>query len=433
MVFWIRVRKLSLCDLPAHIQGKPALALSVFYLAMIINVWINLVSTILHREFYYIAHINNLESILDIGIYSHKKIENEGIIHTSVYDKEIVRNRSEIKTPDGKILWDFANLYFVARNPMLYRVIHEVGIENTAILSIKKSILDIKDIYVTDGNAASGSTNIYPIDKIDTVYGKIKAYLRRIFWHEIDDSKRIIMAEILVPDSIEPPYIDSIFVANHEIREKLLKKIHTEKPIIVEPKMFFQPTESNQITPKLAVVDGDMFFSDLQTITVSVNCVGVMGKGIASRAKYQFPEVFVYYNDLCRAKKLKYGKPAIYKRSRSFDTIYADHPESLSNSINEKWFLLFPTKDHWRNDSSIEGIEAGLKWLVKNYKDIGIKSLAIPALGCGLGNLDWADVGPLMCKYLSQLDIEVKIYLPLEKQIPKYQKTKEFLCPNAPI
>src|SRR5690606_15007770 len=148
----------------------------------------------------------------------------------------------------------------------------------------------------------------------------------------------------------------------------------------------------------LSLVDGDMFFSQMQTLTISVNCVGVMGKGLASRAKYQFPGMYVKYQDLCKEKKLALGKPYVLKKEYSLDEELAESPESL-RSVEETQFLLFPTKNHWRQRSDIGGIEDGLKELVKNYKRVGIESLATPALGCGLGQLKWSDVGPLMGKY----------------------------------
>ena len=187
--------------------------------------------------------------------------------------------------------------------------------------------------------------------------------------------------------------------------------------------MFFRPRSSTRITEKLNIANGDMFFSTLQTLTVSVNTVGIMGKGLASRAKYQFPDVYVQYQDLCRKKSLQLGKPALYKRDS--DLVTNDYPDV----VDGKWFLLFPTKDHWKNDSRIEPIEEGLRWLLDNYKKLGIESLAIPALGCGLGNLSWGEVGPLMCKYLSQLDITCTIYLPQDKDIPEEYLRPDYLMP----
>jgi hypothetical protein len=105
----------------------------------------------------------------------------------------------------------------------------------------------------------------------------------------------------------------------------------------------------------------------------------------------------------------------------------ADEPSTLTNGNLETWFLLFPTKQHWREWADIHGIERGLQWLRDNYKSEGIKSLAVPALGCGLGRLEWREVGPLLCKYLNTFDIPVWIYLPAEKKVPDELLSKDFL------
>jgi hypothetical protein len=153
-----------------------------------------------------------------------------------------------------------------------------------------------------------------------------------------------------------------------------------------------------------------------------------MGNGIASRAKYQFPDVYVEYQDQYKKKALVMGKPVLYKRTGSLNYLLSDESGSLQElDDSPTWFLLFPTKKHWREMADFTGIENGLKWLVSEYKKQGIKSLAIPALGCGLGGLSWKEIGPLMCSYLRKLDIYVNIYLPLEKKIPEEQLSKEFL------
>lgn len=173
-------------------------------------------------------------------------------------------------------------------------------------------------------------------------------------------------------------------------------------------------SRSVKLTENLLLIEGDMFFSRMQTLTVTVNTVGVMGKGLALRIKEQFPDVHVKYRKLCKDKILKMGSPYLYKREIPFLNL-------------QTWFLLFPTKADWREKSDLEGIERGLKWLVDNYKKEGIKSLAIPALGCGLGRLSWKTVGPIMCSYLQKLDIPVRLYLPLERRIPDEEISKEFL------
>jgi O-acetyl-ADP-ribose deacetylase (regulator of RNase III) len=379
------------------------------------------------RELYYITHIDNIPSILDKGILSHEKIIAEDIAYTPIYDNEIVIHRSEKIAPNGKDLWSFANLFFQPRNPMLFRVLIEKERANIAVISVSKDVLNIPGVFVTTGNAANNVTEIKPIEELGKIYREIKKDLEREYWTEFDGSKRRIMAECLVPDQVPPSLIISIYVANHDIADELKKKIGTRIEVIPHAYMFFQPEMVYGITPTLFLVEGDMFFSRYQTITISVNCVGVMGKGIASRAKYQYPDVYVHYQDSCRNKKLQLGKPHLFKREVSSDYELADEPDTLTKANHATWFLLFATKQHWRLNAEIEGIEKGLQWIVANYKKEGITSLALPALGCGLGNLSWEDVGPLMCKYLSKLEIPVRIYLPLERKTPEEFLTQEFL------
>ena len=236
------------------------------------------------------------------------------------------------------------------------------------------------------------------------------------------------MAECLVPGSIPPDFIHSVYVANHHVADRVRAILSSSNiPIIPEPNLFFIPAKRYRITQDLFLAEGDMFFSNMQTLTVSVNTVGIMGKGLASRAKYQFPDVYVVYQDACRKKWLKMGKPYLYKREASFDDELIDEPGTVLTPNGVKWFLLFATKHHWRENSDINGIEEGLRWITANYKSEGIKSIVMPALGCGLGNLDWKDVGPIVCRYLVQLEIPVAIYLPREREIPQEFLKREYL------
>jgi O-acetyl-ADP-ribose deacetylase (regulator of RNase III) len=137
---------------------------------------------------------------------------------------------------------------------------------------------------------------------------------------------------------------------------------------------------------------GDIFSSQAQVIVNTVNCQGVMGKGLALAFKQKYPDMFAVYERECQTGKLKIGRPTIYQKS---------YP----------WILNFPTKNHWRNPSKLEYIEKGLAFLANNYKRAGILSIAFPKLGAQNGKLSWDDVGPVMAKHLSQLDINVYIYI----------------------
>lgn len=378
------------------------------------------------KGLYYITHIENLPSILSQGILSHTEVENRAVYFRPIYDAEIVGNRKRKTTPDGRSLWEFANVYLQPRNPMLYRVIHERGSKEIAVLGLYPNVLEIPGSYITDGNAANIQTNFLHYQDGLKVLSKIWGIINNDWWNSIDSSKRKIMAECLVPGLIPPDFIHSVFVPNHDVAQEIKQFISPrELPVIPEPNMFFLPARRYRITEKLFLAEGDMFFSNMQTLTVSVNIVGIMGKGLASRAKYQFPDVYVVYQDACRKKWLKMGKPYLYKREASFEDELIDEPGTNAKLNRVKWFLLFPTKHHWRENSDFNGIEQGLRWVTKNYEPEGIRSIALPALGCGLGKLDWKDVGPLMCQNLAQLNIPVAIYLPREKKIPD-----EFLKPE---
>lgn len=378
------------------------------------------------KSVYYITHIDNIPSFLKYGILSHQLVEDRGIQYRAIYDKAIVSNRRQKLTPDGHSLWDFANVYFQPRNPMLYRVVHECDPKEIAVLGIDPKVLHIPGSYITDGNAANNATSFFQYSEgIKAITNQWKT-IDGEWWNSMDGSKRKIMSECLAPKYIPSEYIHSIYVSNHETAIQIRNQIPSGKIYVIpEPNMFFIPAKRHRITDKLTLAEGDMFFSNMHTLTVSVNTVGIMGKGLASRAKYQFPDLYVFYQDACRNKSLRMGKPFLYKREASFDDELIDEPGTIITPNGIKWFLLFATKRHWKENSDISGIEEGMRWLVTNYKIEGIRSIALPALGCGLGNLNWRDVGPVMCKYLSKLDIPVAIYLPREKEIPL-----EFLLPN---
>lgn len=380
------------------------------------------------KSLYYITHIDNINSILSKGILSHQLVEEYGLQYTAIYDSEIANNRKTKTTPNGKSLWQYSNVYFQPRNPMLYRVVLEKGVKDIAVIALNPQVLKIPDAYITNGNAASSITEFYDYKNGIKIISNMWDTIKGEWWNSINGSKRKIMAECLIPNVIPPDQIHSIYVANHSAAKKV-KPLFSNKStsIIPEPTMFFNPAKRYRISSKLCIADGDMFFSNMQSLTVSVNTVGIMGKGLASRAKYQFPDVYVFYQDVCRSKKLKMGKPFLYKRESSLDEELMDEPKAIETPNRNKWFLLFPTKRHWRDNSDFSGIEEGLIWLTNNYKSEGILSLALPALGCGLGKLSWKDIGPMMCKHLSKIDIQVIIYLPREKEIPKHQLKREFL------
>ncbi|MDJ1171593.1 DarT ssDNA thymidine ADP-ribosyltransferase family protein [Roseofilum sp. BLCC_M154] len=380
------------------------------------------------KNLYYITHIDNIPSILQNGILSHQELLDSQIVSTPIYDQEIVNLRQQRLISEDNNLWSYANLYFQPRNPMMYRVVKEGYIKYIAVISIKPQVLQEPGIVITDGNAAHSQTQFYSLNE---GVKKIKQNHKKIqneWWQDTDGSKRIIMSECLIPKQVKPTLIESIYVPNHEVLKKInLMLPQCNIPVIKESNLFFQPNKRIQVGQNISVIDGDMFFSTMHTLTISVNLQGVMGKGLASRARYQFPDVYVRYQDACKSKQVTVTTPYLYKRESSVDQELADLQTPLKTPNSVKWFLLFATKRHWRENSRIEDIEAGLSWIRNNAVEQGIKSLAIPALGCGLGKLEWSQVAPLMCRYLSDIGIDVAIYLPREQQLDPKFLTPEFL------
>ena len=136
-----------------------------------------------------------------------------------------------------------------------------------------------------------------------------------------------------------------------------------------------------------------IFESTAQTLVNTINCVGVMGKGLALEFKNRYPAMFDKYKSFCDKGVFKPGVLWIYK---------AD---------DGKWVLNFPTKIDWRNPSKIEYLEEGLKKFVEIWKEKGITSIAFPLLGCTNGGLDPDVVIPLMEKYLNKCEgLDVTIY-----------------------
>ena len=124
---------------------------------------------------------------------------------------------------------------------------------------------------------------------------------------------------------------------------------------------------------KVEFVQGSVFDQDCEAIVNPVNCVGIMGAGLALEFKKRYPLNFMSYSEACRMGKVKTGKVLMFRQ------------ETL-------WIANFPTKDHWRDRSRMEWIEDGLADMDAQIADRKIESVAIPALGCGLGGLKWRDV-----------------------------------------
>ena len=143
---------------------------------------------------------------------------------------------------------------------------------------------------------------------------------------------------------------------------------------------------------------GDLFDSDVEAYVNTVNCVGVMGRGVALQFKKRYPDNFKVYEGVCKRNEMLPGKMLVYE---------------TSSTVSPKYIINFPTKRHWRGASRIEDIETGLSDLVNVIQSKGIASIALPPLGCGLGGLNWDDVRVRLESALGRLnDVRIEVYEP---------------------
>lgn len=149
----------------------------------------------------------------------------------------------------------------------------------------------------------------------------------------------------------------------------------------------------------IKIAAGNLLDADVEAVVNTVNTVGVMGKGIALQFKRAFPENFRAYERACRNGEVRLGRMFVHE----------------TNSLHGPRFVInFPTKSHWKGSSKLVDIKNGLHSLVETIRIFGIKSIAVPPLGCGLGGLDWNDVRPLIEAALKPLsDLEVHLYAPV--------------------
>jgi len=163
---------------------------------------------------------------------------------------------------------------------------------------------------------------------------------------------------------------------------------------------------------------GDILKHEADALVNTVNCVGVMGRGIALQFRRAFEDNYEAYRKAAKAGEVVPGRMFVFDR------------ETLEKP---RWIINFPTKRHWKSNSRIEDIEAGLVDLVQVIQEKGIRSIAIPPLGCGLGGLDWAEVRPLIEDALSAIpEVDAHLYEP-GKTPPAREMVNRTKRPNLTV
>jgi O-acetyl-ADP-ribose deacetylase (regulator of RNase III) len=146
---------------------------------------------------------------------------------------------------------------------------------------------------------------------------------------------------------------------------------------------------------------GNLLAAPVEALVNTVNTKGIMGKGIALQFRQAFPQMFKDYEKACKDERVSLGKMDVH---------------DLGGLVGgPRWIINFPTKGHWKTKSRMEDVESGLEDLIAKIRKLGIKSIAVPPLGCGNGGLPWNDVRPLIEEAFTQVpEVEVLLYAPVE-------------------
>jgi O-acetyl-ADP-ribose deacetylase (regulator of RNase III) len=259
---------------------------------------------------------------------------------------------------------------------------YEVNFASIFIVEINSSILHSQDIYKVK---RIGSDRIEYLKNI----GIQPFYLKRVIVYAKAVEKQL--RELLSQNQIRLPVI-----RDPQLFGNCLNPYLIDPGIIIKSDFEPVPREPLSQSSCITIHKGDLLKSKAQTIVNSVNCVGIMGKGVALAFKRQYPQMFEDYKKRCFRQEVSLGHPYPYEISR------------------DRIIINFPTKGHWRENSKIENIEKGLIYLVNHIEEWRIRSIAFPPLGCTNGGLDWDVVFSLMRKHLSPLSIPVEIYAPTQ-------------------
>ena len=300
--------------------------------------------------------------------------------------------------------------------PIAYKKGHRVN-QNTETISLisenkQKLNLTDDDVLLFKALLSSDSLGLYVQDKITlkeaylniTTQGKISNLEQRIFFYLLTVYYQCDIASY-TKDAGGLRYLEYLFyyqnaakVFNEELKllqfsASLNVKYTKLKNKIVGIVEEVNTSKAMSIPSNIKFLKGNIFNSSLQTIVNTINCVGVMGKGIALVFKLRYPLMFDIYKKYCDEKYIGIGKLWLYNQQQ-----------------NAPWVLNFPTKIHWKYPSKMEYIEKGLIKFTETYKEKSITSIAFPLLGTHNGGLEREDVKQMMVMHLSKCDIPIEIY-----------------------
>ena len=353
-------------------------------------------------------HKNNLRDICAAG----RLLPSSIVFPTrSVANQAVKDRRTYYVTPDHhyptSTVSDHVPFYVAAKSPMVYAVTspgeqaYKAPSEDLVFLGAVLGDIDEAGLTwcVSNGNAASGYTD-YSRDLGGLGdFVDFELLQQRIWRNTPDDPYRQgrRAAECLVLGEV-PLDLISVVIARTEGSLEYAGSLLSGVGGMRQYTSYRTSTTTDRGHLVILQAEGDLLAADVEALVNTVNCVGVMGKGIALQFKRRYPDMFEQYERECKLGHVQIGHMLVVPTGR------LDGPQYVIN---------FPTKKHWRSPSRMEYIEAGLVDLRRAIVEHNIRSIAIPPLGAGNGGLDWEDVRPRVWDALGDLDgVSVHVYAP---------------------
>ena len=190
-------------------------------------------------ELHYICPVRTVPSILERGILSHEAAAR--VPHESIANEAVQERRAGVRIPGGKKLHSYVNLYFNGRNPMMYTVCMNEGVDSVCLLRVSPDVMDLPGVVTTDRNASSNAVRFTRPDRGLARINEDVVFAR--YWTHSDRMSQVrhksqMCAEVLVPSIVDPTMITGAYVASKEIR-KALRRLVPELPVSVDKYKFF--------------------------------------------------------------------------------------------------------------------------------------------------------------------------------------------------
>ena len=359
------------------------------------------------------AHIDNLAVCLRRGaLHAPNHVPNDGLTYRTIHNVDIQKERHVTPIPcgPGGTIHDYVSFYFGYLSPMMLQLntqrVAGYDEDQTPLIYLVSTAQAVQasgaGFVFSDGHGMASFTEWFD-DLADLVSVDWDMVYQK-FWADDptgdNDRQRRKQAEFLVYQYCPWSLIEESASSTRPCKARSKEFLTNVPPCtgrlcVSEEAGIISGWRRREM---IELTEGNILTADAEALVNTVNCVGYMGRGIALQFKQAFPENFRAYERACRDGEVQPGRMHIFRTGMI---------------TNPKYIINFPTKKHWRGKSRYEYIRSGLDALVAEVQRLGIYSIAVPPLGCGLGGLEWGRVRSMIAKALGGLpDVQVRVFEP---------------------